>query len=81
MLSGSRSQAELGARAELRHWATARQYWGRAVGYLELARAAADPGIRNRYLKIARYYRTAAEAEERAAFEKTEKRLAGHDDQ
>jgi hypothetical protein len=77
MLSGSRLQAELGARGELRRWATARQYWDRAVEYLELARAAADPDIQSRYLKIARHYRAAAEAEERAAFARTDERLAG----
>lgn len=81
MLSDSRPQAKLDARGELRRWSAAREYWGRAVEFLELARNAADPGIRDRYLKIAQYYRTAAEAEERAAFQSTDDRLAEQDDQ
>jgi hypothetical protein len=74
MLAGHRPQTELGARGELRRWTTAREYWNQAVGYLELARSAADPGIRDRYLKIARHYRTAAEAEEHAALQSTQER-------
>jgi hypothetical protein len=81
MLSGRRPQAVLGARGELRRWTAARECWDRAVGYLQLARYSSDPGIRDRYLKIAQYYRTAAEAEERAALEKTDARLAGRNDQ
>jgi hypothetical protein len=84
MLSDSRPQAKLGAkldaRRELRRWTAAREYWERAVAHLELARSAADPGIRSRYLRIAQYYRTAAEAEERAAFESADERLAERDD-
>ncbi len=80
MLPDSRPQAKLGARGELRRWTAAREYWGRAVEFLELARFAADPGIRNRYLRIAQYYRTAAEAEERAAIQSTDERLAEYSD-
>jgi hypothetical protein len=81
MLAGRRPQAELGARCELRCWTAAREYWDRAAGNLELAQSAADPSVRDRYLKIAQYYRTAAEAEERAANQSTDARLGGRDDQ
>jgi hypothetical protein len=74
MLSGRRPQTELGARGELRRWTAAREYWDQAAGYLQLARFAADPGIRDRYLKVAQHYRTAAEAEERAALQTTQER-------
>jgi hypothetical protein len=81
MLPGRRPQAELDARGELRCWTAAREYWDRAAGYLDLAQSAPEPSIRNRYLKIAQYYRTAAEAEERAANQSTDARLGGRDDQ
>jgi hypothetical protein len=80
MLAGRRPQAELDARGELRCWTAAREYWDRAVGYIELAQSAADRSVRDRYLKIAQYYRTAAEAEERAAHQSTDARLGGRDD-
>jgi hypothetical protein len=80
MLAGRRPQAELDARGELRAWTAAREYWDRAAGNLELALSAADPGVRDRYLRIAQYYRTAAEAEERAANQSTDARLGGRND-
>jgi hypothetical protein len=70
-------QPQKSARGELRRWAAIREYWGRAVEYLTLARAATDPAIQSRYLKVAQYYRAVAEAEERAALQRADERLAG----
>jgi hypothetical protein len=80
MLAGRQPQAELNARGELRCWTAAREYWDRAVGYLELAQSADDAGVRDRYLRIAQYYRIAAEAEERAANQSTDARMGGRSD-
>jgi hypothetical protein len=62
-------------RQELRDWTRARGYWDRAAEFLKLASDASDADVQNRYVTIARHYRTLAEAEERGAEQKgTERR-------
>lgn len=53
------------ARDVLRAWGKARGYLYRAAEFLELARSAALPAVRKRYLTIAEHYRTLAEVEKR----------------
>lgn len=68
-----------GARQELLSWTRARTYRDRAAEFLNLARSEGEVTVRNRYLTIARRYRTLAEAEERSAAEHAnETRLRGN---
>jgi hypothetical protein len=66
-LLDARRAPELSAREELRRWATAREYWARAIEYLKLARGAIDSSVQNRYVTVAQHYRALALAEEQAA--------------
>ena len=59
------------ARDVLRDWARAPGYSNRAAEFLELARCAALPAVRKRYLKIAGHYRTLAEIERRVQITKS----------
>jgi hypothetical protein len=62
-LSDKRSRA----RDELFAWTRAQGYWDRAIKHLKLARSASDPDVQQRFMAIARHYRTLAQAEERTA--------------
>ena len=55
------------ARDVLLTWARAGTYEDRAAEYLKLAHLARDRNVRNRFLEIARHYRTLAEIERYAA--------------
>ncbi len=57
------------ARDVLLSWARASAYEDRAVEYLKLADVAPDLTVRNRFIAIARHYRTLAQIERRAADE------------
>jgi hypothetical protein len=70
MLS-DRPHGELHARGELRDWVRARGYRDHAADFLDLARSASNPDVKNRYVTIARHYLTLAEAEERSADRKS----------
>ena len=61
-------------REELRHWAKSREYRERAIGYLELARLTPNVEVQNRFIKIAKHYRSLADAEERDAESKVVER-------
>jgi len=74
MLSDRLPHGELRARAELRDWVRARGYRDHAADFLDLARTASDPNVKNRYVTIARHYLTLAEAEERSADQKSVER-------
>jgi hypothetical protein len=45
----------------------AQGYWDCAIEHLKLARSASDPDVQQRFMAIARHYRTLAQAEERTA--------------
>ena len=55
------------ARDVLLSWARASAYEDRAVEYLKLADLAPDRTVQNRFIAIARHYRTLAQIERRAA--------------
>src|SRR5579872_4059410 len=74
MLPDRRPHGELYARAELRDWVRARGYRDHAADFLDLARSASNPDVKNRYVTIARHYLTLAEAEERSANQKSVER-------
>jgi hypothetical protein len=57
------------ARDVLLTWARASAYKDRAVEYLKLADLAPDRNVRNRFIAIARHYRTLAQIERRVARE------------
>src|SRR5579864_7653535 len=59
---------------ELRDWVRARGYRDHAADFLDLARSASNPDVKNRYVTIARHYLTLAEAEERSAYQKSVER-------
>ena len=71
MLPDRRPHGELHARGELRDWVRARGYRDHAADFLDLARSASNPDVKNRYVTIARHYLTLAEAEERSADRKS----------
>jgi hypothetical protein len=62
------------ARDVLLAWARASAYEDRAAEYLKLAHLAPDRDVRNRFLEIARHYRTLAVIERGAAAHKTAQR-------
>ena len=57
------------AREVLLSWARASAYRDRAIEYSKLAQFTPDRNVRNRFIGIARHYRTQAEIERRAANE------------
>jgi hypothetical protein len=63
-------QGDQSAREVLRDWARAPGYSKRAAEFLELARCAALPGVRKRYVAIAEHYRALAAAEKRVQIKK-----------
>jgi hypothetical protein len=67
-----RPQGEPSAREVLREWARAPGYSKRAAEFLELARRAALPAVRKRYLTIAEHYRKLAEVEKRVQIKKSQ---------
>ena len=55
------------ARDVLVSWARARECRDRATGYLQLAKSAPAPDVRDRFIAIAQHYRALAIAERRIA--------------
>jgi hypothetical protein len=63
------------ARDVLLEWARAPGYSQKAAEFLELARHAALPAVRDRYVKIAEHYRALAEVEKRIQIKKNQATL------
>ena len=61
------------ARRILISWARAREYRDGETGYLQLARSASDPDVRDRFITIAQHYRSLAEIEQRIADQRPNK--------
>jgi hypothetical protein len=55
------------ARSILISWARARDYRDGATSYLQLARSASDPDVRDRFIAVAQHYRLLAKIEQRNA--------------
>jgi hypothetical protein len=55
------------ARDILVSWTRAREYRDGEARYLQLARSASDPNVRDRFIAIARHYRSLAMIEQRIA--------------
>jgi hypothetical protein len=55
------------ARSILISWARARDYRDSATSYLQLARSASDPEVRDRFIAIAQHYRSLAKIEQSIA--------------
>jgi hypothetical protein len=70
-----RPQGKPRAREVLRDLGRAAGYSIRAAEFLEFARCASAPNVRNRYIMIAQHYRTLAEAEKRAQLKKSQMTL------
>ena len=82
----SNSRAELRAEADfpqrkfepkardiLISWARAREYRDGEAGYLQLARLASDPAVRDRFIAIAQHYRSLAKIEQNIADQRANK--------
>jgi hypothetical protein len=82
----SNSRAELRAEADFQQqqfqprardvlisWARAREYRDGEASYLQLARSASDPDVRDRFIAIARHYRSLAKIEQRIADQRPNK--------
>jgi len=62
------------ARAILVSWARAREYRDGEAGYLQLARLASDPDVRDRFIAIAQHYRSLAKIEQSIADQRPNKK-------
>jgi hypothetical protein len=82
----SNSRAELRAEADFQQqqfqprardvlisWARAREYRDGEASYLQLARSASDPDVRDRFIAIAQHYRSLAKIEQRIADQRPNK--------
>jgi hypothetical protein len=83
----SNSRAELRAEASIQQrrlqpkardilisWARAREYRDGEAGYLQLARSASDPDVRDRFIAIAQHYRSLAKIEQSIADQRLNKK-------
>jgi hypothetical protein len=61
------------ARSILIGWARARDYRDGATSYLQLARSASDPDVRDRFIAIAKHYHSLAKIEQRIADQRPNK--------
>jgi hypothetical protein len=55
-------------------WARAREYRDGEAGYVQLARLASDPDVRDRFTAIARHYRSLAKIEQSITDQRPNKR-------
>jgi rubrerythrin len=62
------------ARDILVSWARAREYRDGEAGYVQLARLASDPDVRDRFIAIAEHYRSLAKIEQSIADQKSTKK-------
>jgi hypothetical protein len=62
------------ARDILVSWARAREYRDGEASYLQLARSASDPSVRDRFIGIAQHYRSLAIIEQRIADQRPNKK-------
>jgi len=62
------------ARDILISWARAREYRDGEAGYLQLARSACHPDVRDRFIAIAQHYRSLAKIEQSIADQRPNKK-------